>query len=82
MHFILLLPIQVLFFLQRYNIFIYPPNFSPNINDFFSIRLQTSSLESVTCLLHPHGHEGTLPNWEGALIHIAMQAVSRIATVV
>ena len=48
MHFILLLPIQVLFFLQRYNIFIYPPNFSPNINDFFSIRLQTSSLFPFT----------------------------------
>ena len=48
MHLILFLPIQVLFFLQRYNIFIYPPNFSPNINDFFSIRLQTSSSSLYT----------------------------------
>ena len=53
MHLILFLPIQVLFFLQRYNIFIYPPNFSPNINDFFSIRLQTSSSSLYTKQSHP-----------------------------
>ena len=55
MHLILFLPIHFLFFLLMYNIFIYPPHFSPNINDFFSIRLQTSSSSLYTKKNHiPH----------------------------